>query len=334
MNALLSTFVPIWVLTAIGYLVSRSGLLGDQAEAVLGRFVFHVAMPAALFTMVARTSLSSFANASMLAFVAGTVVASGLGFLASGWLGRATADRAIGGMAAGYVNSGNLGIPVSVQVFGDASFVAPVMLFQVLLVTPVILALVDAGRRGPQGDGGDGNDGEVAARGSGGSAWDRVRRTLLLPVRNPIIMASALGCVFSVAGWQLPQAVGKSVELLGGAGVPTALVTLGMSLHTRPAVQAGEARRARAELTVTVLVKNLLQPLVAYAVGAWVLDLPPSRLLVAVLFSALPTAQNVFIYARQYDRSTALPRDAVLCTTLVSMLTLTLVTWLLGPVPG
>lgn len=52
MAALLSAFTPIWTLTAIGYAVGRSGLLGDRAEPVLGRFVFHVAMPSALFAMV------------------------------------------------------------------------------------------------------------------------------------------------------------------------------------------------------------------------------------------------------------------------------------------
>lgn len=88
MHALLSAFAPIWMLTAIGYAVGRSGLLGAQAEAVLGRFVFHVAMPAALFTMVSGARLNTFANSSMVAFAAGTALVCGLGFLASGRLLR------------------------------------------------------------------------------------------------------------------------------------------------------------------------------------------------------------------------------------------------------
>lgn len=119
MHALLSAFTPIWVLTATGYAVGRGGLLGAQAEAVLGRFVFHVAMPAALFVMVSEARLSSFVNQSMIAFGAGTAVVCVLGFVAAGrFLGRKTADRAVGGMASGYVNSANLGIPVAVQVLG------------------------------------------------------------------------------------------------------------------------------------------------------------------------------------------------------------------------
>ena len=130
LHPLLSAFAPIWALTAVGYLVARAGLIGPQAEMVLTRYVFHVAMPAALFLMIARTPLGHFANPSMLAFVAGAAVATGLGLLAGRVLfRRERGELAIGAMAAGYVNSANLGIPVTMQVVGDASFVGPVILF-------------------------------------------------------------------------------------------------------------------------------------------------------------------------------------------------------------
>ncbi|MGC0315065.1 AEC family transporter [Kitasatospora acidiphila] len=312
LQPLLSAFVPIWILTAIGYLVSRTGLLGDQAELVLGRFVFHVAMPAALFTMLAKAPLHSFANPSMVAFAAGTLAASLLGWAAARWLfGRRPADQAIAGMAAGYVNSANLGIPVAVQVLGDASFVGPVLLFQVLLVTPVILGALDAGT--DQGDG-----------------TNRLLRMVRMPLRNPIILASALGVVCSATGFRLPGALGHSYELLGAAGVPTALITLGMSLHARPAAErAPEVATHRAEVGLAVLAKNLVQPLVAFTVGSLLLHLTTHQLLAVVVCSALPTAQNVFIYARQYGLSTALPRDSVLFSTLLSMVTLSAVDWAL-----
>ncbi|GAB2720913.1 AEC family transporter [Kitasatospora kifunensis] len=311
LQPLLASFVPIWTLTAVGYLISRTGLLGEQAELVLGRFVFHVAMPAALFTMLAKAPLRSFANTSMLAFAAGTLVASLLGWAGARWLfGRRPADQAISSMAAGYVNSANLGIPVAVQVLGDASFVGPVLLFQVLLVTPVILGALDAGTN------------------TVGTRAERLGRLLRLPLRNPIIMASALGVLFSAAGWQLPTALGHSCDLLGGAGVPTALVTLGMSLHGRP---AAEGSSLRAEVGLAVVTKNLVQPLVAFAVGSLLLHLTSHQLLAVVICSALPTAQNVFIYARQYDLNTALPRNSVLWSTLLSMLTLSAIDWTLAP---
>lgn len=54
---LLHAFVPIWLLVAAGYAARRWRLLGDSAVTVLGWFVFHLAMPAALFVTLARTPL-------------------------------------------------------------------------------------------------------------------------------------------------------------------------------------------------------------------------------------------------------------------------------------
>ncbi|MEU9127639.1 AEC family transporter [Kitasatospora sp. NPDC048540] len=318
MQSLLAGFAPIWVLTAVGLLIARTGLLGEQAEAVLGRFVFHVAMPAALFTMLAGARPAGLVGAAMLAFAAGTVLTAGLGFLAGRVLfRRAPADRAISGMAAGYVNSANLGIPVAVQVLGDASFVAQILLFQVLLVSPVILALLDAGTAPAR-----------AAAGSGTAAPGPLRRLLTMPVRNPVILASALGVLVSAAGWRLPPFLARPGELLGAAAVPTALLTLGMSLHGR---RAGAGPGLRAEVGVAVALKTLVQPLVALAVGGPLLHLPRHQLLAVVLCSALPTAQNAFVYAREYGLSTAVARDSVLSSTLVSMGTLSLVYLALGP---
>ncbi|SOB80017.1 AEC family transporter [Streptomyces sp. 1331.2] len=304
LHPLLSAFAPIWAITGVGYVVGRTRLLGPHAETVLNRFVFHVAMPAALFLMIARTPLDRFANPSMLAFAAGTAVAIGLGLLAGKLVfGRKPGELAIGAMASGYVNSANLGIPVTMQVVGDASFVAPVVLFQILLVTPAVLAVLDGGAAG--------------------------RRALLtLPVRNPILLAAAVGAAVSAAGLHLPAELNRSCELLGGAGVPTALIALGMSLHNRP---PADGRSRRAEVGLIVAVKTLLQPLVALAVAGPLLHLSEHQLLTVVLFSALPTAQNVYTYAREYGQGTVLARDAVLWSTLVSMATLSVISWTLGP---
>ncbi|WP_326735954.1 AEC family transporter [Streptomyces sp. NBC_01022] len=324
MHALLSGFAPIWILTAIGYAAGRSGLLGAQAESVLGRFVFHVAMPAALFTMVSGSRPAAFAHPSMAAFAAGTALVTALGYaVGRRYFGRIRAEAAVGGMASGYVNSANLGIPVAVHVLGDASFVAQVILFQVLLVSPVILTLLDSGTQG------------------GGSAGGGLRRMLTMPVRNPVIMASLLGVAVSAAGLRLPAAVTHSCDVLGAAAVPTALITLGLSLHGGPADGTAGTDRAgaegtgpvtgRVEVGVVVALKTLVQPLVAFAVAGPLLHLPDHQVLAVVLCSALPTAQNAYIYARQYGLDTGLARNSVVASTLVSMVTLSFAAWALGP---
>jgi malonate transporter len=301
----LTAFVPIWALTVLGYLVGRSGVLGDRAELVLGRLVFHVAMPAVLLTTLSRTPVSRLLTPAIIVFALGTLVV-GVGAMAAGrWLfGRGLADRSIGAMAACYVNSANLGVPVAISVLGDASFIVTVLLFQVLVITPIALTLVEL---------------DVAA-----ASGHRRRDLLTLPVRNPIIAASALGVTVSALGWRLSDLVNGPLTQLGAAAVPTALLVLGMSLHNREQRE----RTDRRELWVIVLLKAVAQPLVAFLAGE-ALGLDGHLLLAVVLCSALPTAQNVFVYAHQYALDTRLPRNAVLLSTVLSMVTLSGVTALL-----
>ncbi|MEU1756135.1 AEC family transporter [Micromonospora matsumotoense] len=306
--SLVSAFVPIWVLTVVGYLACRGGLLGAAGAAVLGRFVFHLAMPAALFLALSRMPLSGFAGRPLLAFAVSTATVVGFGWGgASRLFGREPGERPIWGMAAGYVNSANLGIPIATQVLGDVAFLAQVVLLQVLVVSPVILVALD--------------------RHSDPAGRVRVRRIASLPVRNPVILASLLGVAWSAAGLQLPSAAGASLTLLSGAAVPAALVTLGASLHrTSP---SRDDRAGQAELAVITALKLVAQPVVAYAAGL-ALHLSAPQLLAVVVCAGLPTAQNTFIFAQEYGVGEAVANRAVVVTTTLSLATLATAATLLG----
>ncbi|MFC7649754.1 AEC family transporter [Streptosporangium lutulentum] len=169
---MVAAFVPIWVLALLGFTAGRFRLLGAEADRVLGGFVFHLAMPAALFSVLLRTRLS-FSVPALGAFAASTVVTMAVGFVLSRRIfGRKPGEATIGAMTAGYVNSANLGIPVALQVLGDATFLTGVLLFQVLVVTPVVLTLLDRG------------------------AGSRIRpaRLASLPLRNPVMLGMAAAC--------------------------------------------------------------------------------------------------------------------------------------------
>lgn len=300
--AVLAAFVPIWTLTGLGWLTGRYRLLGGEAERVLGGFVFHLAMPAALFTALSRTPLEFHARA-LGAFAVSTVVAMALAFLLAKRAHRNTGEATIGAMAAGYVNSANLGIPVALQVVGDAAFLTEVLLFQVLVVTPVILVLLDRGAGRPL----------------------RPGRLLTLPLRNPVIAGPALGALCSGLGWRPPELVAGPLALLGAAAVPTALVALGLSLTEGGPRPTG----AGGEVAVLSGLKLAVQPLIAWLAGLLV-GVGAAQLLPLVVCAALPTAQNTYIFAREYGSGAPVARWTVLVSTALSMVTLALIGWLLA----
>jgi malonate transporter len=202
-----------------------------------------------------------------------------------------------GALASSYVNAGNLGIPVAVYVLGGASYVAPVLLFQVLVMAPVALAVLA---------------GSPAGAGTAPS-W---RSLIAQPLRTPVVLGCGLGLLLSASGLELPPLVLAPVELIAALAVPAALLAYGMSLHGAPRPGGGELA---GQVWLAVALKNLAHPGLAYALGRWVAGLDGTALLAVVVTAALPTAQNVFVYAATYGQGTALARDAILLSTVLSV---------------
>jgi predicted permease len=154
-----------------------------------------------------------------------------------------------------------------------------------------------------------------------------LRNLALLPARNPIILASAAGLLVALAGWRLPDPVLRPFELVGSAAVPAALLALGMSLRGSRPLAAGPLR---ADRFLAVGLKTLAQPVLAYLIARFALGLEGAPLFAAVVLSALPTAQNVFVYALRYERGESLARDAIVLSTVVAAATLMVIAILLG----
>ena len=302
MRQVLAGFAAIWTVTAVGWLVGRRDLLGPRAERVLARLVFFVLTPALLFTTLSRTDPADLATPALAAFAAGALVTGAAGAALARWRWRRPlGETAVATLCASYVNAGNLGIPIAAYVLGDVAAVAPVLLFQTLLVAPLALAVLDR------------TDGAADRRTGFGPA-----RLFLFAGRNPIMLGSAAGIAVAASGWRPPDEALRPVELLGSAAVPVALLALGLAL----AGPRGEPSAGRAVEPAYALValKALVHPALAYLV-ARLLGLDGPALLAAAVTAALPTAQNVYVFAARYERAEPLARDVVLLSTLVAAAT-------------
>lgn len=309
MSGVFVGFGVIACVVAIGYMLGRIPLLGPGAKDVLTRLAFYVASPALLFGILSDVDLSVLVAGPVLVSVL-SVATVALTFTLFGLVRRMDAGRTtIGALSSSYVNAGNLGIPISVYVLGDASLVAPILLTQLLVMAPVgltVLDLRDGGVRGP---------GAV------------LRRALGTPIRNPVVIASLAGVAVSASGRTPPEALMEPFHLIGGMAVPAMLLAFGLSLHGSVLPGRGPER---VPVLVAVALKSVLQPLVAWLLGALVFGLGSFDLFSVVVLAALPTAQNVFTYATQYRTGEVMVREVVLLTTLLTLPVLFTATLLLG----
>ncbi len=306
MSGVLGGFAALAAVITLGWVVGRIGVLGAAAEGVLSRLAFYVATPALLFLTLSRAEPAEVFSVALLGTAGSAVLAALLYVVLAWWRWRpGVGELAVGGFVSSYVNAGNLGVAVTAYVLGDASYVAPVLLFQVLVMTPVGLSVL-AG---------------AAGRAAG------LRQVLTGPARMPIVHGCVLGLLFGALGFELPAAVLEPVELVAALAVPAGLLAYGMSLHGAPRPAAGELA---GQVWLGVALKTLGQPAIAYALGRWVAGLDGVDLLAVVVTSALPTAQNIFVYASTYGRGTLLARDVILLSTVLSVPVLVTIALVLG----
>ncbi|OLO68148.1 transporter [Actinomyces oris] len=203
---------------AIGWLLVRTRAVPADADGVLTRVCFFAATPALLVTTLSRADLTAVLSRSTAVAVAAELAA-----IVSAWclhrlvLRRPTAEATIGALASGYVNAANLGIPVAVLVLGDAATIAPILLLQLLVLTPVTFTVLDAVTR-------RGNPSRLA--------------TLTVPLRNPLLWGVVAGTAANLGGVDLKEWGGgypaQGLEMLGRVAVPLMMLALGMSLAGAP----------------------------------------------------------------------------------------------------
>ena len=306
MLGVLTGFAIIAVVITVGYLVGRFNIAGDNARQVFSRTAFFVTNPALLFTILAGTDVHKIFSTSVLVAASSAFVIAGLFVVASRlFFRRSAAETTIGAISASFVNANNIGIPVAIYVVGDASLVAPVILLQQLVFTPVCLTVLDLV--------------------SGGKP--SLRSILTQPIRNPVIIASVAGAIVSALGWTIPEPVLAPLELLGGSAVPLVLMAFGISLYGMRPFQAG---RERVDVVVATVLKSVLMPVVAYLIARFVFGASGSELFGAVVMAALPTAQNVFLFASRYERGVTVARDVVLLSSISAVPVLILAAVLLS----
>lgn len=306
MQGVLAGFATIAVLIALGMVLAQLRIVDAAGQRTLSALAFFVASPALLVTVLQESDLAAVFSGNLVTFAA-AVVASAVPTAVVAWLrGRRLGDAVVMLQCASYQNAGNLGLPIAAYVLGDPALVAPVLLLQLLVLQPLVLALLDA---------------------------DRSRRRLSLlavlarPLRNPITIGSVVGLLLAVSGTRLPQAVEDPLTLVAGMAVPSMLIAYGVALRLGPLPGRGVPP---GELGLVVAMKMLVQPLAAYAVGRFLVGLDAESLLAVTVLSALPTAQNVFVIATRYDRSTLLARDAIFVSTLASVPVIAVVAALLA----
>ncbi|ALC06545.1 hypothetical protein CDES_10850 [Corynebacterium deserti GIMN1.010] len=295
---MITGFAIIFSVIAVGYILAKLGVIGDDHQRLmLNRIAFYAATPALLFHVVAQSDPAELLSPVIIVTFFGTLVTAAVYCVISAmFFKKDIATTATGAAASAYVNSNNIGLPVSIYVLGTGAYVAPILVMQMVIFAPMILAALSTGDA----------EGSRAAK-----VWGAVKGSLL----SPIVLASIAGLIVCVTGVELPAAVMEPTIILGGASIPLILMSFGASLPSTTVLSSAPDRPSI--LTATAM-KIVGMPAITYLI-ALAFGLQGDYLYAAVILAALPAAQNVYNYAATYRKGEIVARDTVFLTTFFAL---------------
>ena len=308
MLAVLEGFSVVWLVILVGWFVGWQKVLGTNAQQVLSRLSFFVASPALLVETLARADLKAVFAEPLLVAAVSAVATGGVFFLLVKFaLHRSLSEAVLAAMSSSTSNAANLGIPIAAYVLGDAALIAPLLVFQLAIYTPLYLLLLDSLTSGHRTTPG---------------------RVLLQVIRNPMIVGTGAGLILAATRWQLPGMLAEPLHLLAGAAIPAILIAFGMSLAASKPLSAVEGRQG--DILLATGFKLLVHPAIAFLVGHFALGMGGAALFAVVVAAALPTAQNVFVTAQRYQVGVTVVKDTVLATTVLAIPAMFAVAFLFG----
>ncbi len=299
---MIGVFITLFLLLAAGVLFRFiPGVPPPETmRRVIGAMVLNVFLPALTFNVLSRAPVSM-----DLVAIPAIAMVTALGSFAIAWVVYARGLRsklqppAIGALllASTFCNATYLGLPVVTSVVGlDYARVAilfDLLGMSIILFTVGTVICVEYGTRGER---------HTLAEG--------IKQVATLP---PFI-AAVIGLAVNMAGIAIPEFVMDFTRVAGQVVAPVMLFSIGLALKV-PKLSTLPL------LSPSLLIKLVVAPAIGYLlIGLLISDAPTAR--ATLLEAAMPTMVLTIVFAERYGLDEELLAQAILFSTVVSMVTL------------
>ena len=290
---------------AFGYMLARWNDSIRKSSKGLVKFVYWVALPSMLFTKVLDTFLppevpwhflSAFYIPSIAIFFLGA-------FFAKSVYSWKQEELGIAGVTCCYGNLALLGLPIILNSFGPI-FLTPALILIASQSTILFGLTIFWLEKKPDK-----------------TIFRNILNLFVNKVLgNPIVLSLILGFLVNMLGISISTILRSTLDLFSIAAPGCSLFALGVCL-------AGYQLTLNNKTVLGfVFMRNFFHPLLVLGLCAF-LGVSDHWKAVAVLFAAMPTGINAFIFAEHYELRQEVVSMTIILSTIVSMFTLTVLVY-------
>jgi len=289
------TIIAIVVLILIGYICRRIGLLKPDDAKILNKIVVYLAIPSLIFLAMYNADLSDTVTLGTITLICITIgiLCGGIAYLFASLRNYSKETRWGLVTASAMLNSGFLGYPVVLGVFGSIGLVSAVFydLGSVILFIffGFLLILV-----------------------YGGNYQGIFKESVFFPS----IIAISLGVLTNIFQLPLGSLVPEILDYLSGAAIPLIMLSLGLSLEFK------EVKEYFAAASFVSVIRLVISPLIAI-VFASLLGLSGVNFQVTVVQAGMPSGMLTMVLAITYNLDINITAACVFLSTALSMVSLT-----------
>jgi predicted permease len=298
---IINIVLPVFSVVALGWLLRRWGLIDMMFLKQTNRLVYYVCLPLLLFYKIGTADFFANFNGRL---VFGSIAAVAITFIVSYMY---AAMRGYPGNMRGVFSQGcfrgniaYVGLAITLNAYGETGLTRAGILMGFIvpfLNLFAIFALLWPHR----------GDGEQR----GASFW--IRQIAL----NPLILASALGILWSFLALPIPLVLERSLKIATGMTLPLALLAIGGGFSMERL--RGDMVKALLSSGAKLIWMPLLAALLLIGMGVQGTDLG-----IGVLIAGTPAATANYIMADQLKGDSELAGTIVMLSTLFSAVTYTL----------
>lgn len=294
--------VPMVLLMTVGGGVRKAGLIDRPTMKAVDKLTFRLFMPVLLFKNIYETDLSEHFDLKEVLFaLAALTVIFLFALLVPPRLVKDPAQAASIGQALIRSNYILFGISVAESIYGEGNTGSVALLGAIVvpLTNAMSVVVLEVGRSGQAGPG-------------------QIFRSIL---KNPMVVAALAALALMALPVRIPDLLWSVIRDIAGVTTTISFISLGVSLDL------GEAKANRKLLTLGVVLRMLLVPLIFLPLSVALGFRGPNLCALLVLFAA-PAAVASYPMAVAMGADGPLAGQLVCVTTVVSVITMFCFTFL------